>query len=101
MKNLPIASLLACVIALSACSTQTAAVPQATEHHETVLIVSLEDGSVIKQTINSSADFCFKSSSGSSTTCLAQGDAIVSHDTNAIIGFEMIEYQIDLIAKTD
>ena len=78
MKNLSVASLLACVIALSACSTQTAAVPQITEHHETVLIVSLEDGSVIKQTINSDADFCFKNSSGSSTTCLAQGDAIVS-----------------------
>ena len=101
MKYLSVASLLACVIALSACSTQTAAVPQTTQDHETVLIVSLEDGSVIKQTINSSADFCFKSSSGSSTTCLAQGEAIVSHDTKAIIGFEMIEYQIDLIAKTD
>lgn len=101
MKSLSVASLLACVIAFSACSTQTAAVPQITEHHETVLIVSLEDGSVIKQTINSDADFCFKSSSGSSTTCLAQGDAIVNQDTNAIIGFEMIEFQIDLIAKTD
>ena len=68
MKNLPVASLLACIIAMSACSTQTAAVSQTTEHHETVLIVSLEDGSVIMQTINSNADFCFKSSSGSSTT---------------------------------
>ena len=101
MKYLSVASLLACVIAFSACSTQTAAVPQTTERHETVLIVSLEDGSVIKQTINSNADFCFKSSSGSSTTCLTQGAAIVSPDTNAIIGFEMIEDQIDLVAKTD
>ena len=101
MKNLPVASLLACIIAMSACSTQTAAVSQTTEQHETVLIVSLEDGSVIMQKINSNADFCFKSSSGSSTTCLTQGAAIVSHDTNAVIGFEMIEDQIDLIAKTD
>ena len=101
MKNLSVASLLACVIALSACSTQTAAVSQTTDLHETVLIVSLEDGSVIMQTINSNADFCFKSSSGSSTTCLTQGAAIVSPDTNAVIGFEMIEDQIDLVAKTD
>ena len=101
MRYLSVASLLACVIALSACSTQTVAVPQTPERHETVLIVSLEDGSVIKQTINSNADFCFKSSSGSSTTCLTQGAAIVSPDTNAIIGFEMIEDQIDLVAKTD
>jgi len=101
MKNLSIASLLACVIALSACSTQTAAVPQTTKLHEAVLIVALEDGSVIMQTISSNADFCFKSSSASSTTCLTQGAAIVSPDTNAIIGFEMIEDQIDLVAKTD
>ncbi len=100
MKNLSVASLLACVIAVSACSTQTAAIPQAAEHHETILIVSLEDGSVIMQTINSSADFCFKSNSASSTTCLTQGAPIFSPDTNAIIGFEMIEEQIDLIAKT-
>ncbi len=52
------------------------------------------------QTINSSADFCFKSNSASSTTCLTQGAPIFSPDTNAIIGFEMIEEQIDLIAKT-
>ena len=101
MKNLSVAFLLACVIALSACSTQTAAVTQTTERHETVLIVSLEDGSVIMQTINSDADFCFKSSTASSTTCLTQGAAIVSPDTNAIIGFEMIEDQIDLVASTD
>ena len=101
MKYLSVASLLACLIALSACSTQTAAVAQTTEHHETVLIVSLEDGSVILQKINSNADFCFKSNSGSSTTCLTQGAAIVSPDTNAIIGYELIEDQIDLVAKTD
>ena len=101
MKSLSVASLLACVIALSACSTQTAAVSQTTERHEAVLIVSLEDGSVIMQTISSSADFCFKSNSASSTTCLTQGAAIVSPDTNTIIGYELIEDQIDLVAKTD
>ena len=101
MKNLSVASLLACVIALSACSTQTAAVAPTTEPHETILIVSLEDGSVIMQKISSGADFCFKSNSGSLTTCLTQGAAIVSPDTNAIIGYELIEDQIDLVAKTD
>ena len=68
---------------------------------ETVLLVSLDDGSVIKQTIYSSADLCFKKNSDSRTTCLTQGAPVYDPSTNAVIGFEMIEDQIDLIAKSD
>lgn len=68
---------------------------------ETILLVSLDDGSVIKQTISSSADICFKSNSDSSTTCLTQGDPIIDSATNAIIGFEMIEDRINLVGKTN
>lgn len=68
---------------------------------ETVLLVSLDDGSVIKQTIRSSADLCFKKNSESATTCLTQGDPVFDPITNAVIGFEMIEDHIDLIAKSD
>ncbi|NIO41265.1 MAG: hypothetical protein GTO41_14470, partial [Burkholderiales bacterium] len=39
---------------------------------EAVLLVSLEDGSVIMQKIASSADICFKMNSASATTCLTQ-----------------------------
>ncbi len=68
---------------------------------ETLLLVSLEDGSIIKQTIISSADICFKKNSDSATTCLTQGAPIFSPETDTVIGFEMIEDHIDLVAKTE
>jgi len=67
---------------------------------ETVLLVSLEDGSVIKQTIYSHADLCFKMNSDSATTCLTQGEPIYDPTTNTVIGFEMIEERIELVAKS-
>lgn len=69
--------------------------------HETILLVSLDDGTVIRQTIDIDADLCFKNNSESSTICLSQGEAIVDSATNRIIGFEMIEDRIDLVAKSD
>jgi len=82
----------------------TLALPAATtlntqDANETILLVSLDDGSVIMQTINSSADICFKSNAGSSTTCLTRGAPVVDPSTSAIIGFEMIEDQIDLVGR--
>jgi hypothetical protein len=68
---------------------------------ETILLVSLEDGSVIKQTIFSSADLCFKKSSDSLTTCLTQGAPVFASDSNTIIGYEMIEEHIELVAKAN
>lgn len=73
----------------------------AEQARETLLLVSLEDGSIIKQTISSSADICFKKNSDSATTCLTQGAPIFSQDTDTVIGFEMIEDHIDLIAKSE
>jgi len=106
------ALLLPCV--LGACSTHTTDPATASpanntmythiadrQSHQTMLLVSLEDGSVIKQSIDGYADICFKQSSSSSTTCLTEGDAIVDPATNTVIGFEMIEDHIDLIAKQD
>ncbi len=68
---------------------------------EAILLVSLEDGTVIKQTISVDADVCLKESTSSSTLCFSQGDAIFDAATNTLIGFEMIEERIDLVAKTD
>jgi len=101
MRNLFVASLLTWALALCGCSAGPVTAQQSLLDHETVLLVSLEDGSVIKQTINSSADLCFKTSTASSTTCFTQGAAIISPDTNTVVGFEMAEFHIDLIAKTD
>ena len=68
---------------------------------EAMLLVSLDDGTVIMQTIESSASVCFKLNSETSTTCLLQGAPLVDPATDAVIGYEMIEEQIELIAKTD
>jgi hypothetical protein len=68
---------------------------------ETILIVSLEDGSVIKQIISIDADLCFKMNASTSTTCLTQGDPIVDPVTNTIIAYEMIEDHVDLIPRPD
>ena len=68
---------------------------------ETVLLVSLDDGSVIKQLIDSDADICFKQISSSATTCLSEGAPIVDSATNTIIGVEMIEDHIELVARPD
>jgi hypothetical protein len=114
MKNLSWAFLLPVIVGLTACTSSVTAsrpasdlIHQASvilapdEPRETVLIVSLEDGSVIMQTISSSADLCFKKSSESATTCLTQGDPVYDPATNAVIGFEMIEDHIELVAKVD
>ena len=66
---------------------------------DTVLLVSLKDGTVIKQIISVDADICFKQNSKTQTTCLVQG-APIYDATNAVIGYEMIEKQIDLFAAS-
>jgi len=114
MKYLPVATLLPLAIVLGACSTsgvnpvpsqevaRDVAVSVPLElPRETILLVSLEDGTVIKQTIISGADLCFKMNADSSTTCLTQGAPVIDPDSNTIIGYEMIEDHIELIAKSD
>lgn len=108
MKYLYVASLLALPVFFGGCSTNgvmpagdETATLSSTAQRETILLVSLDDGSVIKQTISSNADFCFKSSAQSYTTCLTQGEPVIDPVSNAVIGFEMIEDHIELIAKSD
>ncbi|MGB5334556.1 MAG: hypothetical protein WBN07_02965 [Woeseiaceae bacterium] len=114
MKYLYSAALLATFASLGACSTPTIAPHSSTDFvhqaavtlspdsaHETVLLVSLEDGSVIMQTIQSSADLCFKKNSDSATTCLTQGAPVYDPVTDTLIGFEMIEEHIELVARSD
>ncbi len=108
MKYLPIAIIVAMASAAGACSAQNAsttpteleAIQSTHSQRETILLVSLEDGSVVKQTIDSDADLCFKLNSQSTTTCLTQGAPIVDPVTNTIVGFKMIEGHIDLVARS-
>lgn len=101
-------------VLLGACTTNGAISPPGNEiasdaavsfspasSRETLLLVSLDDGSVIMQTISSSADLCFKNNSDSFTTCLTQGEPVVDPVSNTVIGFEMIEEHIELVAKSD
>lgn len=104
--------LLATAILLSACAVQHPEIPMANDPHpgfsdgeaaatRTILLVSLDDGTVIRQSIDVDAEICFKQNSARLTTCFSQGAAIVDPSTQEIIGYEMIEDQIDLIAKSD
>ena len=114
MKYLPVATLLPLAVVLGACSTSGVNPVPAQEfardvavsvrqelQRETILLVSLDDGSVIKQTIISDADLCFKMNAESSTTCLTQGEPVIDPASNNIIGYEMIEDHIELVAKSD
>lgn len=69
--------------------------------NQAILLVSLDDGTVIMQKIDSSADVCFKINSDSATTCLRAGIPVVNPDTDEVVGYEMIRERIDLIAKSD
>jgi hypothetical protein len=110
MKSLPYAFLALLTVILGALGTGAFAADDALEvdvsvspdsPHETILLVSLDDGSVIKQTIRSTAELCFKKNSESATTCLTQGAPIIDPTTNAVIGYKMIEEHIELVAKSD
>jgi len=64
-----------------------------------VLLVSLQDGSIVKQDIDLDADICMKSNTSSVTTCFYEGEPIVDPDTDQIIGYHMQSEQVDLYGK--
>ena len=70
-----------------------------TDQQEAVLLVSLQDGTVIQQTISLDADICFKTNGRSATTCLTRGEPIFDQGAGAIIGYEMNSSQIELVAR--
>ena len=83
---------------LSACSrmpVQSAAANGVRIEPDTMLLVSLEDGSIIRQTISLDADICVKALASPTTTCLTRGDAIVNHRGD-VVGYEMLSQEIML-----
>jgi len=62
---------------------------------ETLLIVGLEDGTFVRQTVTLGADICVKQLDNPTTTCLRQGDAIVN-DMGVVVGYEMLSETIEL-----
>jgi hypothetical protein len=62
---------------------------------ETILIVGLEDGSFVRQTVALGADICVKQLDNPTTTCLRQGDAIFNN-MGVVVGYEMLSETIEL-----
>lgn len=65
---------------------------------DTILIVGLEDGSFVRQTVALGADICVKQLDNPTTTCLRQGDAIFN-GMGVVVGYEMLSETIELQSK--
>lgn len=63
--------------------------------HSTILLVSLEDGSIVRQTVELGADICVKALESSTTTCLTKGEPIVNN-RGIVVGYEMSTETIEL-----
>jgi len=66
--------------------------------HSTLLLVGLEDGSIVRQTLALDADVCMKELNNSTTRCLTRGDAILNSE-GLIVGYEMVSETIELRGK--
>jgi len=67
-------------------------------HHTTLLLVGLEDGSIVRQTLALDADICMKELNNSTTRCLRRGDAVLNSE-GLIVGYEMVSETIELQGK--
>lgn len=95
LKSLRTVSLAALLLLISACAWQ----PQTADESQTLLLVSLEDGSVIRQDIDIEADVCMKVNGEAATTCFTRGEPILSDDNVHIIGYRMDRSEISLYAN--
>jgi hypothetical protein len=70
--------------------------PAREPEHTAVLLVSLEDGSMIRQDIRLDADICMKVNGETATTCLTRTEPIMDADGHRVIGYRMRRTEIDL-----
>jgi hypothetical protein len=64
-----------------------------------MLLVSLQDGSIVGQEIDADADICMKANEESLTTCLKRGDPVLGNGGQSIIGYRMEQTEIHLVAQ--
>ena len=83
------------LISVSGCMTA----PPDEMPSETMLLVGLQDGSIIQQYISVDADICFKENSVSSTTCYTRAAPIWDTVGDTIIGYRMQKTEIELLGK--
>ena len=98
LDRLQISITLAAAALVVGCATTGA--PEAPEE-ETLLLVSMPDGTIIEQTIEVDADVCLKQIEDSRTTCYARGEPIYDGAGSAIIGYRMERKQIQLVPKSE
>lgn len=77
--------------------TMPAEVPPAGRN--ATLLVSLNDGSIISQTVDIDADICMKSNSSPVTQCLRQGEPVYNPDGRTVIGYRMERSEIELVGR--
>ena len=88
-------TLIALAALLSAGCSYTPSQTESAKKTDTILIVGLEDGSFVRQTVALGADICVKQLDNPTTTCLRQGDAIFN-GTGVVVGYEMLSETIEL-----
>jgi len=99
-NRLQISFTLAVASLFAGCATVEPAASEAPEQ-EAVLLVSLQDGSIIEQSIDVDADVCLKQIQDSLTTCYARREPIYDNAGRTIIGYRMERKQIQLIPKSE
>ena len=65
----------------------------------TMLLVSLQDGSIIGQEIDADADICMKANETSLTTCLKRGEPVLDIGAESVIGYRMEQTEIHLVGE--
>ncbi len=92
-------ALLALTLLVSACASRPeyATVPES--DGSALLLVRLNDGNMVKQTISSDAVICFKQNQSPETLCFSQGEPIRDPATDRIIGYTMTKSAVNLHPK--
>ena len=63
------------------------------------LLVSLNDGSIISQTVDIDADICMKSNSSPVTQCLRRGEPVYGPEGRTVIGYRMERSEVELVGR--
>ncbi len=92
-------TLLALSLLFSACASQPEYATDQASNGNALLLVRLNDGNIVKQTINSDAVICFKQNQSPETLCFSQGEPIRDPATDRIIGYRMTKSAVNLRPK--
>jgi len=91
--RLTVLAVCASLVALAGCSA-----PQpVTAPPSALLLVSLDDGSIIAQDIAADADVCMKTANDSATVCFQRNRPLVQG--NVVVGYHMTRTEIQLVAE--